>query len=501
MSEQPQKDAYKEKFRPDADAALDREIENALGGMSIESLLEADEPAKASTPAAPQQRGAGGGRRGPRTGKIISVQKDHAFVDLGGKDQGIVPMQQFEQEPTVGQEMEFVVERYDPSEGLLILNRKGALAQNVTWESLDIGQIVEGEVTGMNKGGLELKIKSMRAFMPAGQVDVVFHQDISTFIGQRLQAEVTQFDREKKNLIVSRRNILEREKEAAREKMMEEIAEGQVRRGTVRSVMDYGAFVDMGGLDGLLHVSEMSHRRIRNPNEVVKVGDVVDVKIVKIDKETGKIGLSLKQAMQDPWVDAAGRYTAGTTLTARVARVESFGAFLEAEEGIEGLLPVSEMSWQRIKHPSDIVREGDTVKVVVLQIDTSQRRLSFSLKQAGPDPWSGVNDRYATHTVVTGKVTRVADFGAFVELEPGLEGLAHISELSNQRVRTPNDVVKPGQDVRVRILEIDKDKRRISLSVKRADETAAPEPTAAAATPATPEKKKKRPQLRGGLDF
>ena len=498
MSDQPQKDAYKEKFRPDADAALDREIEAALGGMSIDSLLEADEPPKPA--GAPQQRGGGGGgRRGPRMGRIISVQKDHAFVDLGGKDQGIVPMQQFEQEPVVGQEMEFLVERYDASEGLLILNRKGALTQNVSWESLEIGQLVEGEVTGMNKGGLELKVKSMRAFMPAGQVDLVFHKDISVFIGQRLQAEVTQFDREKKNLIVSRRNILEREKEQAREKMMEEIAEGQVRRGTVRSVMDYGAFVDLGGLDGLLHVSEMSHRRIRNPNEAVKVGDVVDVKIVKIDKETGKIGLSLKQAMADPWIDAAGRYAPGTTLTARVARVEAFGAFLEAEEGIEGLLPVSEMSWQRIKHPSDIVREGDTIKVVVLQIDPVAHRLSFSLKQAGPDPWAAVNDRYATHMVVSGKVTRVADFGAFVELEPGLEGLVHISELSNQRVRTPGDVVKPGQDVRVRILEIDKDKRRIALSVKRADETAAVEVPAAAA--ATPEKKKKRPQLRGGLDF
>jgi small subunit ribosomal protein S1 len=232
----------------------------------------------------------------------------------------------------------------------------------------------------------------------------------------------------------------------------------------------------------------------------VKVGDVVEVKIVKIDKESGKIGLSLKQAMADPWIDAAGRYAPGTTLTARVARVEAFGAFLEAEEGIEGLLPVSEMSWQRIKHPSDLVREGDTIKVVVLQIDPAAHRLSFSLKQAGPDPWSAVNDRYATHMVVSGKVTRVADFGAFVELEPGLEGLVHISELSNQRVRTPGDVVKPGQDVRVRILEIDKDKRRIALSVKRADETAAPVAVPAAAA-TTPEKKKKRPQLRGGLDF
>ena len=491
-----EKDQYREKFRPDADPNLDRELEAALSGVSVDSLLESD-AARAAAPGA--EAGAAGGK-GPRRGRIVSIDKDQAFVDLGGKSQGIVSLMQFadDEPPVVGQEMEFFVDRYDPREGLLVLTRKGAVAENVSWENLEVGQIVEGEVTGMNKGGLELKVKSMRAFMPSGQVDLYFQKDISTFIGQRLKAEVTQFDREKKNLVVSRRNILEREKEEARQKLLEQLAVGQMQRGTVRSVTEYGAFVDLGGgVDGLIHISELSHRRVKSASEIVKEGDMVDVKVVKIDKETGKIGLSLKQAMADPWQDVQSKYAVGSTLTARVAKVESFGAFLEVEEGIEGLLPVSEISWQRIRHPSDVVKEGDTVKVVVISLDPSARRMSFSMKQAGGDPWAGVEGKYPTNSVITGKVTRTADFGAFVELEAGLEGLVHISELANNRVRAVGDVAKPGQEVKVRVLEIDKDKRRISLSIKRADEPveAAPAPPVAAAP------KKKRPQLRGGLDF
>jgi len=490
-----QKDQYKEKFRPDADSALERELSAALGEVSLDNLYGFDKPQEKKDESTEQLAA-----KGLRKGRVVSIGKDDVFIDLGGKSQGIASLTQFDEIPTVGQEVEFHVDRYDPREGLLILTRKGAIASNISWDNLEIGQIVEGTVTGMNKGGLELQVKNMRAFMPAGQVDVVFHKDISTFIGQRLTAEVTQFDRGAKNLIVSRRIIVEREKEAARQKMLEELAEGQVRRGSVTSVMDYGAFVDIGGVDGLLHISEMSHRRVKNPAEVVKVGDMVDVKIVKIDKETGKIGLSLKQAMADPWVDAAGKYPVGTALTARVARVESFGAFLEAEEGLEGLLPVSEISWQRIKSPSDVLKEGDTVKVVVINLDPVARRMTFSIKQAGGDPWAGAVDRYPQDAVVNGKVTRVADFGAFVELEAGLEGLVHVSELAAHRVRLPADVVKPGDEVRVRVLELDKEKRRIALSIRRAAE-AMPPGSAAASPAAEPAKKKKRPQLRGGLDF
>jgi small subunit ribosomal protein S1 len=355
-------------------------------------------------------------------------------------------------------------------------------------------------VTGVNKGGLEVQVKSMRAFMPAGQVDLYFNPDLNVFLNQKLTAEVTQFDPHGKNLIISRRNVLEREKEELKVKMLAEVQEGQTRRGTVRTVTDYGAFVDLGGLDGLLHVSEMSHRRGMKPGDFVKVGDIVDVKIVKFDPETRKLSLSLKQAMADPWVGAEGKYGVGTAVTGRVSKVESFGAFIEVEEGVEGLLPVSEMSWQRIRHPSDVVKEGDTLRLVVLSLDPAQRRMSFSLKQAGPDPWARVNERYATDMVVDGTVTRVVDFGAFVQLEPGLEGLVHISELADHRVKAAGDVVQPGQGVSVRVLEIDPQARRMALSIRRANEATAPAEGGAAA-PATVKKKKKGPELRGGLDW
>jgi small subunit ribosomal protein S1 len=501
MANSPQGDEYKEKFRPDSDPALDKEIEAALGDVSMDQLLGFDQP-QGATDAAKQPAGGGGGggqpaEGGVRKGKVISIGRDDVFIDLGGKSQGVVPLLQFN-EIKIGDEFEFLVERYDPREGLVILTRKGVVAGNVTWENLEVGQVVEGNVTGMNKGGLELDIKGMRAFMPSGQVDLHFMKDISTFLGQRVIAEVMQFDRNAKNLVVSRRAVLEREKEEARQKLMAELAEGQTRRGLIRSVTDYGAFVDLGGVDGLLHVSEMSHRRGRHPSEFVKVGDLVDVKIIKLDKENGKLSLSLKSAMPDPWANIESRYPVGTSLTGRVTKIEPFGAFIEVEEGLEGLLPVSEMSWQRIRHPSDVVKVGDTIKLVVISLDPGHNRMSFSLKQAGPDPWAQAKEKYAVDTVVAGKVTRVVDFGAFVELEPGLEGLVHISELAAHRVKAASDVVKSGQEVQVRVMEIDKEARRISLSIKRAAEPVA---AATQAAPAAPVKKKKRPELRGGLDW
>jgi small subunit ribosomal protein S1 len=366
-------DEYKAKFRPD-ESALDNEIDAALAGLPLDALYEQDN-------AAP-----GAAARGARRGKIISISKDDVFVDFGGKSQGIASLLQFEAEPKVGEEYEFHVERYDQSEGLLILTRKGAKATDVSWEKLDVGQIVEGTVTGTNKGGLELDVKGMRAFMPAGQVDVYHVPDLTQFVGQKFSAEVMQFEAAGRNLVLSRRNILEREREEQKKKLMEELAEGQIRRGTVRSVMDFGAFVDLGGVDGLLHVSELSFKRGRhNAGEFVKVGDVLDVKVTRIDRETGKLSLSLRQARGiDPWSDAGTKYAVGTAITGRVSKVEAFGAFIEVEEGLEGLLPVSEMSWNRIRHPSDVVKEGDTVGLVVLSVDPAGRRISFSLKQAQP---------------------------------------------------------------------------------------------------------------------
>jgi small subunit ribosomal protein S1 len=505
-------DPLKEKFRPDLDSDLDKEINDALGGLSIEQLeAQNAPPAPAHQDAEAAHLAAELAARGVRRGRVVSIRKGDVLVDLGGKSQGLISELQFDEEPpVVGKEYDFSVERYDKTEGLIILSRRmaGAVQHTVNWENIDVGTLVEGTVTGMNKGGLELQIKSMRAFMPSGQVNLFFEKDISVYLGQKMVVEVTQADALTHNLVVSRRNVLEREKEEAKKKLLEEIQEGDSRRGTVRSVTDFGAFVDLGGADGLVHVSEMSYKRIKHPSDVVKVGDQVDVKILKADKTTGKLSLSMRQAMPDPWADLAARHPEGTEVNGKVARVENFGAFVELEEGIEGLLPVSEMSWQRIRSPKDVVKPGDMLRLVVIALDPAQRKLTFSLKQAGPDPWKEAAEKFAPDTIVTGKVTRVVDFGAFVELEPGLEGLVHISELSDKRVRTAAEAVKPGQEVKVRILEVDKEARRVSLSIRRAIEIAPPPPPTPeqlaaqeAAKKQKAAKEKKRSELKGGLDF
>lgn len=485
-------DEFKEVFRPDIDPALDKEINDALGDMSIEALYERPVGKPMAAAAA----------KGMRRGRIarIDLPQNEVLVDLGGKDQGVCPLNQFVKEPKVGEEMDFVFVRRDNREGILILNLPGAKATNVNWENLDVGQIVEGTVSAVKeKGGLEVDVKGMRAFMPASQIDLYFVQDISTYLGQRITAEVTQFDRESRNIILSRRNVLEREREQKKKDFFESVTEGAMLHGTVRNVKDFGAFVDLGGVDGLIPVSEISYKRIGKAGDVINVGDVVDVKVIRLEKDTGKITLSLRQAMPDPWRDADKKYGVGSTLTGLVLRIESFGAFIQVEEGLEALLPISEMSYQRIKDPSEIVKVGDTVKVVVLSVDVAQRRMSLSMKQAGPDPWKTVTERYATDMVVGGKVTRTADFGAFVELEPGLEGLVHISELSDKRVTSVSQAVQAGQEVKVAVLDVDQEHRRISLSMKKVAELAAPAAAPASNEPAKP--KKPRPQLRGGLDF
>ncbi len=483
-------DQSKEKFRLEADTELDQQVASAMEGVSVQDLLDTAPVAEG------RQR-----IRGIQTGVIhsIQIQKGEILVELDGKNQGVAPLTQFETEPRIGDVMEFFVDRFDEHEGIYKLLKKGAAASHVDMESIQNGMILEGTVTAMNKGGLELSIGNLRAFMPAGQVDLQFHKDISVFIGEKMKVAVQKIDRKAKNLIVSRRQVLEQERKELQKTLFEELAEGQTRRGTVRSVMDYGAFVDIGGADGLIHVSELTHRRGVKATDVINVGDLVDVKVTKFERETGKISLSLKQLMADPWQGAEMKYSVGMPVTGRVAKIEKFGAFIEIEEGLEGLLPVSEVSWQRVNTVGDVLKVDDIVKLSVIGIDPHARKLTFSLKQAGPDPWKTAAEKYHRNDVVSGKVQRVVDFGAFIELEAGLEGLVHISELSDRRVRSASDIVKPGETTDVRILEIDPEKRRISLSIKQVSAPVAmpePEPT----TPATPQKPRKAKQLRGGLE-
>ncbi|MEI7834999.1 MAG: S1 RNA-binding domain-containing protein, partial [Planctomycetota bacterium] len=485
----------------DLDADLQRELEDALGGMSVEDMLDAETPTR-------------GGRRGAgkqdmdgqdlRKGTVIAVQGEDIFVSLGGPVEGWITVSQFEDEdvPVAGDVIEVAVERYDPSEGMLILSRKGAV-QAATWENLQEGLLVEGRVTGHNKGGLEIDLKGIRAFMPISQVERFRVEDLAPYVGQVLRCTVTEVKRGEKNVVLSRRDLLEAEAEVAREKMFETLQEGQILPGVVRSIMPYGAFVDIGGVDGLVHVRDMSHARVEDPHEVVKEGQKVNVMVLKIDREERKISLGLKQILPDPWQEAEGRWTAGTVVVGRVVRVMDFGAFVELDKGVDGLIPVSELTFERrVGHPSEVVTVGDVVKVRVMKVDAAAKRISLSLKRTGDDPWTGASVRWAKDSIVEGVVTRLADFGAFVELTGGVEGLVHISELTDKHVRSVADAVQVGKRVQAKVLNVDEEARRISLSVKQAAVSGLPplagEPDAPVSPPA-PATKRKTP-LKGGLD-
>ncbi len=333
-----------------------------------------------------------------KKGRISGIRGSNVLVDIGGKSQGICPIEQFDQDVKVaegetpaekkglevGQEYEFVFKGYDAREGLVILARKGAI-QHGAWETLQIGDTVEAVVTGVNKGGLELKVGTSRAFMPAGQVDTKFHQDLSVFLNQKLTVRVAKVDREDHNIVLSRRAIVEEEEAKKGEETWAELAVGQVREGTVRSVQAYGAFVDLGGVDGLLHVSAMSHQRTADPKKVVKEGDKLQVMITGVDKEKKRVSLSMKSLVKDPWDDVTTQFPIGTTVAGTVKKVVEFGAFVELAPGVEGLVHVSQLSLKRVNRPSEVVTEGQQVSAKILGIDLEKRRISLSIAESERD--------------------------------------------------------------------------------------------------------------------
>ena len=491
-------------FRPkdNLDAALQRELDEALGGMSLDQIIDAEEA---------EDKGARGTGQGVRKGRVVAIQGDDIFVDLGGRSEGVLPAAQFADEPLpeVGQVVEVTIEGYDQADGLLVLSRQGAVMA-AAWETLVEGQVLEGRVTGENKGGLELDIQGIRAFMPISQIEMFRVEGLKDYVGQRLRCQVTEVDRAEKNVIVSRRALLELEAEEKREEMFNSLVEGQTVMGVVRSIMPYGAFVDIGGADGLLHVRDMSHARVEDPKDVVSEGQKIQVMILKIDREARKIGLGLKQVMPDPWTGAETKWPIGDVVTGRVTRLADFGAFLELTPGVEGLIPISEMSFaKRIKHPSEVANVGDVVKVRVMSMDLDKKRISLSLKRVGDDPWMGASVRWPEESVTTGTVTRTADFGAFVELTPGVEGLVHVSEISTEHVRNVGAALQVGQSVKVKVLSVDETARRISLSIKQAGDVVdysgyMNTADRQAAQPAPAEggkaKKKKDKPRKGGLD-
>lgn len=439
--------------------------------------------------------------RGRIRGRILTISGPDVFVDIGGKSEGFLPLNEFEpdQPPTAGQVLDLVPHGFDPESGLMRLSlREAKLAADL--DTIRVGDVVKARVTGSNIGGLELRVHGARGFMPMSQVDLVRQSDFASFIGRWLECEVTEVNRRGRSLVLSRRRVLEREREEERQQLRYQLAEGQTRKGKVVRLVDFGAFIDLGGIEGLLHVSEMSWSRIKHPSNLLKRGDEIEVQVLKIDLVKDRISLGLKQMVPDPWTLVGANYAAGATVDGRVVKLMNFGAFVELQPGIEGLIPASEMSWsQHVRHPKEFLKEGDNVRVSILAVEPDNRRITLSLKALESDPWSAVEERYQPDAVVSGAVMRVAQFGAFVQLEEGVEGLVHISELSNQRVRSVEDVVKPGEVVKVRVLSVDTEQRRIALSMKAAE----PQPAESDLPPVEepePQKKRKRP-LRGGLSW
>jgi len=403
-----------------------------------------------------------------RRGRISAIRGEDVFVEITGepKLQGVVPLPQFERTPRIGSIMDFVVDHVEEDQGLIYLSREGAISR-ATWDQLVKGTVVEARVTGTNKGGLELEmVGNIRAFMPASQIDLHHVGELEPFIGQKLEAVVQEIDRKGRKVLLSRRAHVEQMRKRNREKLLKELEVGQIREGTVSNVVDFGAFVDLGGIDGLVHVTDMAYEHVNKPSDVAKPGDKVKVKVLKLDLEKERIGLGMKQVEPDPWEQVEGAIKTGDTIEGKVVRTANFGAFVEVRPGVEALLPISEMSWKRVHKAEEVVSVGQTYRMAVLNIDPAKQRMTLSLKAAGEDPWIGAERKYAKDTQHEGKVVSVTDFGAFVELETGVEGLAHISELSEQRIGKVEDVLKVGDVKTFRIKDVDEENRKLSLSLK-----------------------------------
>ncbi len=443
----------------------------------------------------PDQRGAS------LRGRIIGVEDDTVFVDVGSQARVRVPRKQFNNghEATVGKDVDLVVVRIDTEKNELHANLRCAVEEKNP-SPFAVGSMVDCQVTGMIKGGLEAQIGEARAFMPASHVDITHLRDISVLLGQTVRCQVLEVDKKSKNIIVSRRKAIEQELAQAKERLLSDIQAGQVRKGVVRNIVEYGAFVDVGGVHGLLHVSDMSWAPVEKPADVVKEGDQIEVKVLKVNLERNRISLGLKQMSPDPWKGVESKYSVGMPLNVRVVKLAEFGAFAEVEKGVNGLIPLNEMSWaQRPAKVDDVVQVGQSIDVAVLNVDGKRRRIGLSIRQLLTDPWAEVAAKFPAESIVTGQVTRCLDFGALVELQPGIEGMVHVSEMSQQHVKSPADVVSVGEEVKVKVLAVDAQKRRIALSIKATQSNGqmAAESAPSSEKPAASKKRKK--PLRGGL--
>jgi small subunit ribosomal protein S1 len=409
------------------------------------------------------------------TGTVVKITDKHVVVDIGLKSEGLIPLDQVLDHTgtpkfNVGDTVEVVVEREEQEGGYLVSYEK-ALRHKV-WDKLEEAANtkipVKGMVLSRVKGGLTVDI-GIKAFLPGSQVEVRPVRNLDGYIGHEIEVRVIKLNKKRGNVVISRKEILEEEQNAKKAVTLGSLEEGSVFTGVVKNLTDYGAFVDMGGLDGLLHITDMSWGRLTHPRDLVNVGDEIQVKVLKFDKDKQRVSLGFKQLTPDPWLDATERYPVGAQVRGRILSVTDYGAFVELEQGIEGLVHVSEMTWsKRMKHPSKMVKPGDEVDTIILSVNPNDRRISLGMKQLQDNPWEALEDKYPTGAVIEGRVRNLTDFGAFIEIEDGIDGLVHVSNLSwTKRIKHPSEVLKKGEKVKAVVLGVEPENRRLSLGVKQ----------------------------------
>ena len=413
-------------------------------------------------------------------GRVISVGGENVIVDIGYKSEGAIPVSEFIDSEgkvavAVGDEVDVFLESRENEDGLCVLSKEKADRLKV-WDEISAAcerdELIEGTISARVKGGLSVTIRGgVKAFLPGSQVDLRPVRNLDAYIGKGHRFKVIKFNKKRGNIVLSRRVLLEKERAELKEQTLDKLKEGQIVEGIVKNLTEYGAFIDLGGIDGLLHITDMSWGRVTHPSELFQVGDHVRVKVLKFNSETERVSLGLKQMMEDPWTHAQTKYPPGTVVRGKVVSLKDYGAFIELEQGIEGLIHVSEMSWtRRVKHPSKVLAIGDTVEAVVLDIDPRQNRISLGMKQLEPNPFASLKEKYPPGTVVKGVVRNIADFGIFVEIEEGIDGLVHISDLSwTQRVKHPSELYQKGDEVEAVVLniEFDGEKPKVSLGIKQ----------------------------------
>ncbi|MCC6319372.1 MAG: 30S ribosomal protein S1 [Gemmatimonadaceae bacterium] len=409
--------------------------------------------------------------------RVLEIRENLVVLDIGFKSEGTIPLEEFKDLPDlkVGDEVEVLLEHLEDQEGSVVLSKKKADFMRV-WEKIRIAYETDQPVTGTLvkkiKGGVVVDLMGVDAFLPGSQIALRRVPNIDELLGQKYDFKIIKLNKRRRNIVVSRRVLLEAERAGKREKLMKELQKDQVRKGVVKNITDFGAFIDLGGVDGLLHITDMSWGRIQHPTEMVQIGMEMEIKVLDIDWDRERISLGLKQLQPYPWKDVIEKYPVGTRVAGKVVSITNYGAFIELEPGIEGLVHISEMSWTRnVRHPSKIVSIGESIEAVVLKVDPNEEKISLGMKQTEQDPWMVLPLKYPVGARLNGKVRNLTSFGAFVEIEPGIDGLIHISDMSwTKRVQHPSEVVKKGDAVDVVILSIDADNKRISLGLKQATE-------------------------------